>query len=108
MPKTVETDLVARNSPKTQAVGEVRPYQFRFNGKSSATFVSMIVTNGKGQDVTDGVTSGSGSSSTNTVTTPSLESLRAGKTYRLIVTATVDGATLLAIGDVICYDPREV
>lgn len=108
MSKTADRTLVASNSPKPQGEGEEIDYSFRFKGATTAVYVSLAVYDNKNKDVTSDVTTGSGSESGNVVTVPTVKDLKAGITYRLVCTATVDGQTKVAVGDVIGVDPRKV
>lgn len=101
--------LVARNSPLPQGSGEGIPYQFEFEGATTAVHVSTKVYDEDGRDVTTEVTAGSPSQSGNVVTIEKLENLKPGQVYRIVVVATVDAVqTRQAVGDLIAFDPRKV
>lgn len=88
-----------RESPWEQGIDEQIAYRVTttpWGGGSSSPAVTVTL---NGEDVTDAVTEGNASGDGDTITTPVIQGLTAGNTYRLEVRwTTTDGRVLEAYG----------
>ena len=83
-------------------MGETRPYRVDVSTWGAGTYASpaATVTDETGEDVTADVLTGGAAFSTSTLTTPNFVAggMTAGKSYKMVISWTVNGKTVSASG----------
>ncbi len=106
---TSRNDPYIIESPVTRVQGDSYPYVITYPGTTAIVNPTCkIYQKGSESDLSSTLLSGSASTNgSTTVTTPIIQALSGGETYRLVITATVDGRTDLKILELKCLFPWE-
>lgn len=93
-----------RESPWEQGADEERNYQLDTGpwGGAPSSPVVVVYDEGDGEDISDLVLSGVASVSGDTIATPFVRGLVAGRVYRLEIQFTVEGRVEEAYGYIVC------
>ena len=96
-----------KESPMNQSPGEIVAYLLTTTPWGSSPTSPAVTIKQNGLDVTSDVTSGAASVASDVITTPLIQSLTAGKAYRIEIQFVTGGNTFEAIGLIKCDDEED-